>query len=90
MPGIQVTVLDETKVRKNDKILHERLQEAKALDRNRKTTSGAVMHKFSLWSNVGKGTSGEEVVGDAQNQVEEPGGRRRTAQHAHQAIPGPG
>lgn len=48
--GIQVTVLDEVKAKKNDRILHQRLQEAKAMDRNRISSSGAVMHKFSLWS----------------------------------------
>ena len=48
--GIQVTVLDEVKAKKNDKILLQRLQEAKAMDRNRVSSSGAVMHQFSLWS----------------------------------------
>ena len=43
-------VLDEKKAKKNDKIISERLEEAKALDRNKRTAPGATMHKFSLWN----------------------------------------
>lgn len=71
VPGMQVTVVDEAKARKNDKILHDRLQEAKALDRNRKTPGGAVMHKFSLWNKADKGKEGEAGADGAHEQVQE-------------------
>lgn len=35
---------------KNDRIVQERLQEAKSLSRRNETQSGSVMHSFSLWS----------------------------------------
>ena len=39
----------------NDRLLQQRLQEAKALNRKEKDTNGgAVMHKFSLWQGVEK------------------------------------
>lgn len=62
--GIQVTVLDEVKAKKNDKILQQRLEEAKAMDRNRVSSSGAVMHKFSLWN---KAKQPEPVDGEMPN-----------------------
>lgn len=43
-------IKDEKQAKKNDMILQERLMEAKSI--NPKSTSGATVHKFSLWSGV--------------------------------------
>ena len=55
--GIQVTVLDEVKAKKNDTIL-QRLEEAKAMDRNRVSSSGAVMHN-APWNKAKQPVDGE-------------------------------
>ena len=47
---------EEARALGNDRLLQQRLQEAKALNRRDKdTTGGAVMHKFLLWQGVEKG-----------------------------------
>ena len=51
-----IGVLDEERAALNDKILQERLLEAKAMGRSK--TSGATMHKFSLWGGGGNGGRG--------------------------------
>ena len=48
---------NEIKAKENDRVIYKRLAEAKALDRNKKTASGATMHSFSLWSNAKKNIS---------------------------------
>lgn len=52
-------VVDESKAQLNDRILQQKIQEAKAMNRKDDSEiSGAVMHKFSLWSNAKKVVSG--------------------------------
>lgn len=47
---VSLESINEAKAQKNDRILQQRLQEAKAL--NRQNDSGAAMFQFSLWSGV--------------------------------------
>ena len=57
---------DSQKARENDRVIMQRLQEAKALDRNKRMAPpGAIMHKFSLWGNVQKAHSTEAATEDA-------------------------
>ena len=51
----RIVICDENKARRNDAILQEKLQEAKAL--NRRDNNGATMYQFSLWKNAKQNTS---------------------------------
>ncbi len=49
--GYNMQINNESKALYNDKLLSDRLQEAKAMNRN-VAVSGASMHQFSLWNGV--------------------------------------
>ena len=54
--GIQELVInDETKAKENDRIIQDRMNEAKAL--SRRNEDGSNMHAFSLWSKKNKASS---------------------------------
>jgi len=58
--GFNITVKEEARARENDRVITERLLEAKALDRNKRCAPGATMHKFSLWGN-GNGNAAKKT-----------------------------
>jgi hypothetical protein len=61
---INVVVHNELRASKNDRILQEKLMEAKSL--SRKNEMGAVMHTFALWGN----STATDVTGDGSVQVD--------------------
>ena len=79
-----IGVLDEARAAVNDKILQERLLEAKALGRSK--ASGATMHKFSLWGGGGGGAGiGSKSTGFAINVSNNatPNSKIPTPSHSH-------
>jgi hypothetical protein len=82
----------------NDKILQEKLQEAKAL--NRKDDNGATMHKFSLWSKkpdvqqasapVTPAKASEEIESDKHSATKSTSRLRgpKIAREAHSVVSG--
>ena len=79
-----IGVLDEERAALNDKILQERLLEAKALGRSK--TSGATMHKFSLWGGGGGGAAVRSKPADLAINIPNnstPNSKLPTPSHSH-------